>query len=38
MELMHEVEDFIHRLHVLGKAFELTMGSFSLLCYNGFWN
>jgi hypothetical protein len=34
MELMQEVEGFIHRLHVSGKAFEATMGSFALLCYN----
>ena len=38
MELMHEVEGFIHRLHVSEKAFEATMGSFALLCYNEFWH
>jgi hypothetical protein len=36
MELMHEVEDLLRRLHVPEKAFEATMGSFALLCYNSF--
>ena len=34
MELMREVEGLIRRLHVPEKAFEATMGSFALLCYN----
>ena len=36
MELMHEAEDLIRRFHVPEKAFEATMGSFALLCYNKF--
>ena len=36
MELMHEAEDLIRRLHVPEKTFETTIGSFALLCYNIF--
>jgi hypothetical protein len=35
MELMREAEDLVRRLPVSEKAFEATMGSFALLCYNG---
>ena len=34
MELMRKAEDLIRRFHVPEKAFEATMGSFALLCYN----